>query len=141
MIVGAEELDEILAQTLGSLRGFVDRRSILIDPSSSACYIRFSLSTSVLSQSGASCRLDGCSSVIFRRQDIALRDFDIVGCDPLFNVFGLSRHVPAAYTDARARIRQQCGSDDFEIDGVTVVRVAGVPKLRIRFRPTPETTR
>jgi len=49
--------------------------------------------------------------------------------------------MPAAYTDARARIRQQCASDDFEIDRVTVERVAGVPKLRIRFRPTPETTR
>lgn len=137
MIVGAEELDEILDQTLGTLRGLVDRRSVLIDPSSSSCYVRFSLTASALSQSGASCRLDGCSSIIFRRQEIALRDFDVTGCEPLFNVFGLSRHVPAAYADASARIRQHCGADNFEIDGVNAMRIASVPKLQIHFRPAP----
>jgi hypothetical protein len=137
MIVGAEELDAVLDHTLGILRGLVDRRSVLIDPSSSSCYVRFSLTTSALSQSGASCRLDGCSSIIFHRQNIALRDFDVAGCDPLFNVFGLSRHVPAAYVDASARIRQHCGADDFEIDGVDAVRTASVPKLRIHFRRAP----
>ena len=134
MIVGAEELDQILDQTLGTLRGLVDRRSVLIDPSSGSCYVRFSLTVSALSQSGASCRLDGCSSIIFRRQDIALRDFDVTGCEPLFNGFGLSRHVPAAYADASARIRQHCGADHFEIDGVNAVWIGSAPKLRIHFR-------
>ena len=136
MIVSADDLDEILDQTLGSFRGVVDHRSVSIDPSSSLCYVRFNLTTSALSQFGGSCRLDGCSAVIYRQKSIALRDFDVTGCDPLFEIFGLSHHLPSAYVDASARIRQQCGSGDFEIDGVKVVRIAGAPKLRISFRPT-----
>ena len=38
--------------------------------------------------------------------------------------------------DASARIRQQCGSPDFEISEVSVVQVAGEPKIRFAFRPT-----
>jgi hypothetical protein len=135
MTVGAEELDEILDQTLGSLRNVVDQRSVSIDPSSRACYVRFSLTTSALAQLGAACRLDGCSSVLHRQKSLALHDFDVSGCEPLFSVFGLSRHVPSTYVDASARIRQHCGSDDFEIDSVMVVRMAQEPKLRISFRP------
>jgi hypothetical protein len=137
LLVSAADLDEILDQTLGNLRGLVDHRAVSIDPSSNACYVRFNLSTSALSQYGATCRLDACSTVIHHRKSIALHEFDLAGCDPLFNVFGLSRHVPSTYVDASARIRQQCGSDDFEIDGVMVVRIAGEPKLRIGFRPAP----
>jgi len=80
--------------------------------------------------------LHGCSAVIYRKKKIALHAFDVTGCDPLFEIFGLSRHLPSAYVDASARIRQQCGSGDFEIDGVKVVQIAGAPKLRISFRPT-----
>jgi hypothetical protein len=119
----------------------VEHRSVSIDPGSKACYVRLSLTTSAMSQSGAACRLNGCSVVIFRRQDIALRDFDVAGCDPLFNVFGLSRHVPSAFADASARIRQHCGSGDFEIDRVKAVQIAGQSKLRIGFRPMPRDAR
>jgi hypothetical protein len=93
------------------------------------------LATSVQLQSGASCTLDGCTSVIAREKSLALRDFDVTGCDPVFKMFGLSRHVPSTYVDASARIRQHCASDDFEIEGVSAVRIAGAPKLRIVFRP------
>jgi hypothetical protein len=134
LLVGADDLDEVLDQTLGSLRAVVDERSVVIDPSAPACYVRFRLTTSALSQLGAACSLQGCSSILFRDQSIALREFDVAGCEPLFSVFGLSRHVPSTYVNASARIRQQCGSDDFEIAGVTVDRQAQEPKIRIRFR-------
>lgn len=136
MIVSMDELDEVLDQTLGSLRGLVDHRSVSIDPSSSSCYLRISLATSALSQFGAACRLEGCSEVLHRPRSIALRDFDVTGCDALFNGLGLSRHVPSTYVDASTRISQQCGSDGFEIDSIAVVRIAGEPKLRFAFRST-----
>jgi hypothetical protein len=136
MIVGVDELGKVLDQTLGGLRELVDHRSVSIDPSSGSCYLRLSLAASALSQFGAACRLEGCSAVLHRPKSLALRDFDVTGCDTLFDGFGLSRHVPSTYVDASARIRQQCGSDDFEIDSVTVVRVAGEPKLRFGFRST-----
>jgi len=137
MMVGVDELQDVLDQTLGSVREFVDQRSVSIDPSSNACYLRISLTASKLSQFGAACRLEGCSTVLHRRRSIALHDFDVTGCDALFNGLGLSRHVPSTYVDASARIRQQCGSNDFAIDSITVVRSAGEPKLRFGFRPTP----
>jgi len=136
MIVGEGELDGVLDQTLGSWREFIDQRSVSIDPRSEACYLRIRLATAALSQFGAACQMNGCSTVLHRDKSIALRGFDITGCDALFNGIGLSRHVPSTYVDASARIRQQCGSADFEIDGVKVVRIAGAPKLRISFRPT-----
>jgi len=137
MLVGAEELEQILDQTLGGLRGLVNRQSVSIDPASSACYVRVNLSSSIELQSGAACNLQACSSVIYRDKSIALRDFDVTGCDPVFKIFGLSRHVPSRYVDASARIRRHCDSGEFDIDGVGPVTIAGVPKLRIGFRPTP----
>jgi hypothetical protein len=137
MLVGTEDLEQILDQTLGSLRGLVDHQSVSIDPASSACYVRVSLSSSIQLQSGAACTLQACSSVIFRDKSIALRDFDVAGCDPVFRLFGLSRHVPSRYVDASARIRRHCDSSGFDIGGVEAVTIAGVPKLRIGFRLTP----
>jgi hypothetical protein len=137
MIVGVNELDEVLDQTLGSFRDLVDHRSVSIDPSSDSCYLRISLATSALSQFGAACRLEGCSAVLHGRKSVALRNFGVTGCDTLFNGLGLSRRVPSTYVDASARIHQQCGSDDFAIDSITVVRIAGEPKLRFGFRSTP----
>jgi hypothetical protein len=136
MLVGTEDLEQILDQTLGGLRGLVDHQSVSIDPASSACYVRVSLSSSVQLQSGAACTLQACSSVIFRDKSIALRDFDVTGCDPVFKLFGLSRHVPSHYVDASARIRRHCDSSRFNIGAVQAVTVAGVPKLRIGFRLT-----
>lgn len=135
MLVGADDLEQILDQTLGGLRDFVDQRTVSIDPGSSACYVRVSLTSSALAQLGGSCRLDGCSAVIYDRQQVALRDFDVAGCDALFSAFGVSRHVPSKYADASARIRQHCGAADFEIAGVKVVRIDGVPTLKFQFRP------
>jgi hypothetical protein len=135
MMVSADDLDDVLVQTLGSLRNVVDQRSVSIDPSTKSCYVQFSLTTSALAQLGAACKLQACSTVLYRQKSIALREFDVAGCEPLFSIFGLSRHVPSTYVDASARIRQQCGSDDFEIDGVAVVQLAQEPKIRIRFRP------
>jgi hypothetical protein len=137
MVVGEGELDGVLDQTLGTLREFIDQRSVSIDPGSDACYLRIRLATAALPQFGAACRLEGCSTILHRPKSIALRDFDITGCDALFNGLGLSRHVPSTYVDASARIRQQCGSDDYAIDRVTAVRVAGAPKLRFEFRQEP----
>jgi len=135
MIVGADDLEDVLDQTLGGFRGLVDHRSVIIDPSSGACSIRMSLTSSVKLQSGALCTLDACTTVVSRGKSLALREFEVAGCDPVFKMFGLSRHVPSTYADAGARIRQQCGSDDFEIDRVSAVSIAGSPKLRIVFRP------
>jgi hypothetical protein len=137
MILSVNELDDVLDQTLGSFRDLVDHRSVSIDPSSNSCYLRISLATSALSQFGAECRLEGCSAVLHRQKSLALRAFDVAGCDTLFNGLGLSRRVPSTYVDASARIRKQCGSDDFAIDSVTVVQIAGEPKLRFGFRSTP----
>jgi hypothetical protein len=134
LLVGPEELERILDQTLGSFAGLVDERTVRIDPQDSACYVHFSLSTSALAQLGGACRISGCSTILTRAQSIALRPFDVDGCDPLFTTMGLSRHVPSTFVDSRTRIRQQCGSDDFEIAGVRVVRVQGTPMLRIGFR-------
>jgi hypothetical protein len=134
LVVGEADLDDVLDQTLGSLRAMVDQRAVSIDPQNAACPVHIVLSTSALSQYSASCRLEGCSAVVARPKSLALREFDVAGCDALFNVFGLSRHLPSTYVDASRRIRQHCGSDDFEIDSVTAVRVAGQPKLRIGFR-------
>ncbi len=136
MIVGVDELDKVLDQTLGSWRGLVDHRSVSIDPSSNACYLRISLASSKLSQLGAACGLEACSAVLHRPKSIALREFDVTGCDTLFDGLGLPRHVRSTYVDASARVRQQCGSDDFAIDSITVVRIAGEPKLRFGFRST-----
>lgn len=77
MIVSADELDEVLDQTLGSLRDLVEHRSVSIDRSSDSCYLRISLATSALSQFGGACRLEGCSAVLYRQKSIALRDFDV----------------------------------------------------------------
>jgi hypothetical protein len=134
LVVGEADLDDILDQTLGSLRAMVNQRAVSIDPENEACHVHIVLSTSALSQYSASCRLEGCSAVVARPRSLALREFDVAGCDALFNVFGLSRHLPSTYVDASRRIRQHCGSDDFEIESVTAVRVAGEPKLRIGFR-------
>lgn len=125
----------MLDQTLGSLRPLVDRRSVQIDPDDRACYLRFRLSTSALEQFGGACRMNGCSTVLHRHKSIALREFDMNGCDPLFNALGLSRRVPSTYIDASRSIRRQCGSDGFEIDRVVPVWSAGEPRLRISFRP------
>jgi len=135
MFVDADDLNEILDQTLGSLRGLVDRRSVVIDVANPACYLRISLSSSALGQSGSACRLDGCSSVVVDRHMVALRDFDVAGCDVVFDGLGLSRHVPLHYTDASARIRQHCGSPDFDISEIRIDRHAPVPRLIFSFRP------
>lgn len=135
MIVGEGELEGVLDQTLGNLRPLVDQRSVSIDPHGGACYLRIRLTASALSQLGAACTLQGCSTVLHRPKSIALREFDVTGCDALFDGLGLSRHVPSTYVDASARIRQQCGSDDFAIDDVGVVHGGGEPKLRFRFGP------
>jgi hypothetical protein len=138
MIVGANELEAVLDQTLGDLRALVDQRSVTIDPRSKACYLRISISTSALSQFGAACRLSGCSTILHRPKSLALSEFEFAGCDDLFNGLGLSRHVPSTYVDATARIHQQCTSDDFSIDSVTTARIAGEPGLRFRFRWEPK---
>jgi hypothetical protein len=137
MLVGAEDLEQILDQTLGGLRGMVEQQSVSIDPGSSACYVRLRLSSSIQLQSGAACTLQACSSVIYRDKSIALRDFDVSGCEPVFRLFGLSRHVPSRFVDASARIRSHCDSSDFDIDRVGAVTIAGVPKIRFGFRLTP----
>ena len=124
----------MLDQTLGNLRALVDRRSVTIDPDARACYLRFSLSTSALEQVGGACQLNGCSVVLYRHKSLALREFDVHGCDPLFNVLGFSRRVPSTYIDASKSIRAQCGSDDFEIDRVVPVWSSGQPTLRVSFR-------
>jgi hypothetical protein len=137
LLVGTPELERILDQTLGTFAGLVDERTVRIDPRDSACYVHFSLSTSALAQLGGACRISGCSTILTHPQSIALSPFDVDGCDPLFTTLGLSRHVPSTYVDSRTRIRQQCGSDAFEIAGVRVVDVQGTPMLRIRFRALP----
>lgn len=137
MMVDADDLNAILDQTLGSFRSLVDRRAVAIDPAHAACYVRISLTSSALTQSGAGCRLDGCSTVLFDKRSVALRDFDVAGCDVLFDMFGLSRRVPSSYADASARIRQHCGSLDFEIAGVKIDRSGPAPSLRFSFRPAP----
>jgi hypothetical protein len=140
LIVGADELDGILDQTLGSYRQLVDQHQVVIDPSNSACYVKFTLASSALPQlGGSSCSLGGCSTVLFKQQSLALREFDVQGCNGVFDLLGLSRHVPSHYVDASARIQQQCGSADFEISDVQVVQVAGQPKIRFAFRPTAPT--
>jgi hypothetical protein len=135
LLVDRSELEDMLDRTLGGLRPLVDQRAVLIDPDSKNCTLRIELATSALAPYTAACRLDACSSVLHRDKSLALREFDVSGCDPLFDVFGLSRHVPSNYVDASARMRQHCGSDGFEIASVTAVRVAGEAKLRIGFRP------
>jgi|GEM_PF-2246804 len=137
LLVGTDELERILDQTLGTLAGLVDERTVRIEPQDSACYVHFTLSTSALAQLGGACRLSGCSTILTHPQSIALRPFDVAGCDPLFSTLGLSRHVPSTYVDSRTRIRQQCGSDGFEIAGVRVVSVQGTPMLRFGFRALP----
>lgn len=134
LLVDAADLDQIFDRSLGDLRALVDQRAVAIDPASPACYVRFELTSSALAQLGGACRLDGCSSVIFRERSLALRDFDVRGCDALFDGLGLSRRVPAVYADATRRIRQHCGSDGFEIERVTPVRADGEARLRIAFR-------
>jgi hypothetical protein len=140
MIVSASDLDEILNQTLGSYRDLVDQHKVVIDPANSACYVRFTLGSTALPQLGGSaCNLGGCSTVLGRQQSVALREFDVTGCDGVFDLLGLSRHVPSHYVDASARIRQHCGSADFEISDVSVVQVGGEPKIRFGFRPAATT--
>lgn len=137
LIVGPSDLEEILDQTLGNLRGLVDHRAVAIDPAGNSCTVRISLSTSALSQYGGNCALEACSTVLFRQKSLALQQFDVGGCDALFTVFGLSRHVASTYVDASTRIREHCGAGDFDISRVAAVRIAGEPRLRIGFRAAP----
>ncbi|HUN90982.1 MAG TPA: hypothetical protein VMU33_02920 [Burkholderiaceae bacterium] len=137
MILGAADLNEIFDETLAGFRDLIDQRSVTIEPSDRACYVRVTLASTALPQvGGAACRLQGCSIVVYDHQSVALRDFDVAGCDAVFDTLGLSRRVPSAYADASARIRQHCGSAGFEIAAVSAVRIGGDPKLRIAFRPT-----
>jgi len=137
LIVDAGDLNDIFDRNLGSLRALVDQRSVSIDADSPACYVRFDLSASALAQVGASCRLQGCSSVLFRQRSLALREFSVSGCDAVFDGLGLARRVPSTYADASARIRQHCGADGYEIERVTPVRIGGAGRLRIGFRAAP----
>jgi len=134
MILGTDELTGVLDQTLGNLRGMVDQREVSIVPEDATCYLHIRLSSAALAQLGGACRLQACSTLLHQDKSLALRDFDVTGCDVLFDGMGLSRHVASHIVDASARIRQQCGSDDFIIGNITLTQIGGQPKLRFRFR-------
>ena len=137
MLVSANDLGQILDQSLGDFRSLVDQRSVVIDPADNACYLHFTLSSSALPQlGGASCSLRGCASVLYKQQNVALTPFDVAGCEGVFDLLGLPRHVNSTYVDASAWVQQQCGSLNSEIAGVAVVQAGGESKLRISFKPT-----
>ena len=134
--IHAADLDWVLDQTLGPLRGFVDSRRVSIDPRAAGCYVRFTMtSTALQALGGGACRVDGCSTVIADGTRVALKDFDVAGCDALFDGIGLSRHVPSVYSDASSWVQQHCGSDAYEIVEVHPAYEGAEPVLRFRFRP------
>lgn len=115
ILLGEADLNNILDQALGSLRSFVASSRVTIVPADTRCYVHIALTTQDVPGLMPSCQMTACSVADVSGTRIALRAFDIAGCDTLFNSLSLPRHVPRAYAEGSERIHKECGPGAFEL--------------------------
>ena len=132
--LGEGDLDGILGQALGSLKTVVETSHVTIVPEDSNCYLHIALTTKDIPVIMPSCQMTACSIATVTGTRIALRAFDISGCDAVFNGLSLPRHVPTAYADGSQRILKHCGADGFEFRSATPRREGHTPMVSVELQ-------
>jgi hypothetical protein len=135
ILFSSQDLEHILDLVLGSWRSLVRDRSVTIEPADASCYVHIQLTAELLP--GMNCELQACSVTVFHDQKIGLREFDVEGCEVIFNLVPVSRHVPTALADARPQIAAHCTSPSFVIAGVAPEVSEAGPRVRIKLRSAP----
>lgn len=136
LLLSPIDLEAILDRAVRPLAGLIDARQVTIAPAE-ACYVRIDLRLKGLPPALPGCQMNACSVADFSGTRIALHEFEIQGCDPLFQLARLPRHVPTAYTDAAERIATQCGAPDYQIDAVAPIQTPAGPQVRVHFVHKP----
>lgn len=103
--------------------------------SDKSCYVHMTITTKKFLL--PSCELTACSIAVVSSQQIALREFDVAGCDLLFDTLKIRRRVPKAFTSAAKRIEAHCGSRGFKFQDAAPVSVGGEPAVVLRLVPGP----
>jgi hypothetical protein len=134
ILLSESDLDNILDQALGSLRSVVESSQVTIVPEDTSCYVHIALTTKDVPIIMPSCQMHACSVAAISGSRIALRAFDIAGCDALFSGLSLPRHVPTSYADGAERIRKQCGAEGFEIRSATPRREGKAPVVSLELQ-------
>jgi hypothetical protein len=134
ILLSSADLEDILDTALGSWRGLVRDRTVSIQPNSPACYLSIRMSVALL---GIDCVLQACSVAVYEGRRIGLKEFDVSGCDAIWNLFPVSRRVPTALADASSRIAEHCGSSQFEITEVSPVQTKEGAWIRVALRSVP----
>lgn len=130
----AGDLREILGEVLGDLKPMAESYDADVVPVDRACYVHMRITTrQLLGLPG--CTLKACSVAVVEGQQIALREFDVSGCNVLFEALGIRRKVPTAFTSAAQRITGHCGSGAFDLQDATPMVVDGTPAVVLQLAP------
>ena len=130
----AGDLREILGEVLGDLKPMAETYDADVVPGDRACYVHMRITTrQLLGLPG--CTLSACSVAVVEGQQIALREFNVSGCNVLFDALGIRRRVPTSFTSAAQRIDAHCGSRAFDLQDATPTVVDGTPTVVLRLAP------
>ena len=130
----AGDLRGILGKVLGDLKPMAETFDADVVPGDRACYVHMRITTrQFLGLPG--CTLSACSVAVVEGQQIALREFNVSGCNVLFDALGIRRRVPTAFTSAAQRIEAHCGSKAFDLLDATPTVVDGTPAVVLRLAP------
>jgi hypothetical protein len=131
----SSDLRQILGQVLGDLRPLAKNYDVSVVPGDESCYLHMTITTKSLLL--PSCKLTACSVAVVSGQRIALREFDVAGCDSLFDTLQIRRRVPMAFTSAAKRIEAHCGSTGFNFKDAAPGAIGSEPVVVLRLVPGP----
>ncbi|HVW64730.1 MAG TPA: hypothetical protein VHB01_06915 [Nitrosospira sp.] len=134
IVLHSYDLRQLLASALGDLRQFAERYDAKLVPDDPSCYIHMSITTVGLPPLLPSCEMQACSVTVVSGQRIALREFDISGCDALFSALPLSRRVRTSFADARERISSHCASGNFEFESAALQQHGAAPGVVLELK-------
>jgi hypothetical protein len=136
IVLHSYDLRQLLVSALGNLRQFAERYDAKLVPGDPSCYVHMSITTADVPPLLPSCEMQACSVAVVSGQRIALREFDISGCDALFNALPLSRRVRTSFADARERISSHCGSGNFEFESAALQQHGAAPTVILELKAT-----